>query len=254
MALGRRKVRLDDRDAWVFNRMAASYGARPAYPVALIDALAALAGAPGACVVDVGAGIGHVALPLAARGYPVIAVEPAEAMLALLRDEAAARDLPVRALHGAAEALPVATSCAALGVIADALHFLDAERAGQELRRALAPGGALALVSCELAPTPFMTALTCLMEEAAPRRPRDVGGARVQLAALAGVTLAAPVEIDDEVPVEPPTLERILQSISFIGPAMNPSRAAAFRARVHALPGPPAWARRFRLWAGRRSR
>lgn len=252
MGLGRRKVRLDDRDAWVFNRMAGSYGARPAYPAALIDALAALAGPAGAHVGDVGAGIGHVALPLAARGYAVTAVEPAEAMLAVLRSRAEAARLTVEALHGAAEALPLAPASLALAVVADALHFLDAERAGLELARVLAPGGALAVIACEPAPTPFMNALTRLMEEAAPRRPRAVAGARAQLAALAGVSLGAPTVFDDEVPVDAPTLARILRSISYIGPAMSPARAAAFEARVQALPGPRAWARRFSLWAGRR--
>jgi hypothetical protein len=33
---------------------------------------------------------------------------------------------------------------------------------------------------------------------------------------------------------------------------MNPTRFAAFRARVHALPDPPVWARTFVLRAGQR--
>ena len=43
--------------------MADVYDARPAYPNGLIDALAELA--RGRRVADLGAGIGHVALPLA---------------------------------------------------------------------------------------------------------------------------------------------------------------------------------------------
>ena len=83
MSLGRRKVGLDDPTRWVFNRMADVYDARPAYPLGLIDALAELA--TGRLVGDLGAGIGHVALPLAQRGFDVIAIEPAQTMLDRLR-------------------------------------------------------------------------------------------------------------------------------------------------------------------------
>ena len=58
----------------------------------------------------------------------------------------------------------------------------------------------------------------------------------------------------DETPVGPEALEAILRSISFIGPAMNPERFAAFRARIHALPDKPVWARSFTLHAGFRRR
>src|SRR5581483_597858 len=55
---------------------------------ALIDALAALAGASGVAI-DVGAGGGRVALPLARRCRAVIAVEPSPAMRAVLGEEIA---------------------------------------------------------------------------------------------------------------------------------------------------------------------
>ena len=42
-----------------------------------------------------------------------------------------------------------------------------------------------------------------------------------------------------------------LRSISFIGPAMNPERFAAFHEKIRALPERPVWARRFTLHAGR---
>lgn len=258
MSLGRRKITLDDRAAWVFNRMADVYDARPAYPRALIDALVALAReratptlAPR--VGDVGAGIGHLALPLAAHGLAVVAVEPAEAMLAQLMARADAQQVSVLALHGAAEALPVADQSLDLAVVADALHFLDAARAGAELGRVLAPTGRLALITIELSPTPFMTALVRLMEAAAPRRPRDVRQNTAELLARARVTLVDDRSFQDEVPVDHATLERIVRSISFIGPAMNRARFAAFWAEVCALPQAPHWARRVRLRVGRRT-
>ena len=82
--------------------MADVYDARPAYPVELIDALAELAAGHGRRVVDLGSGIGHVALPLAQRGFAVTAVEPAQAMLDRLRAEAHKRRLSVEAVHATA--------------------------------------------------------------------------------------------------------------------------------------------------------
>jgi hypothetical protein len=58
----------------------------------------------------------------------------------------------------------------------------------------------------------------------------------------------------DATEVDEDTLEQILRSISFIGPAMNAERFAAFRERIHALPGPRTWARTFTVHSGRRRR
>ena len=251
MSLGRRKVGIDDQSRWVFNRMADVYPARPPYPPALIDALAELAGAGGR-IGDLGAGIGHVALPLAARGFDVTAVEPAASMLAELRATAAARRLPVRAFHATAEATPVAAASLDLVVVADALHFLDAELTAREIARVLAPGGALAVVTCDFAQTPYMRDVVRVMNDAVPRRPRALNQQLVQVAAITGVAFSDERRFADQTAVDAPTLERILRSISFIGPAMNPARFAAFRTRVQALPGPPVWGRTFLLRAGRR--
>jgi ubiquinone/menaquinone biosynthesis C-methylase UbiE len=252
MSLGRRKVGLDDPKRWVFNRMADVYDARPAYPLGLIDALAELATSHGQRVGDLGAGIGHVALPLAERDFKVIAIEPAQAMLGRLQAEARKRRLSVRAIHATAEALPLENASLDLAVVVDALHFLDAELVAKEIARVLTPKGALAVVTCELGKTPFMQSLVEIIDGAVPRRPRNLTQNLIQVSALTGVPFARERQFHDETPVDSDTLERILRSISFIGPAMNPARFAAFRARVHALPGRPAWARTFTLRAGRR--
>jgi ubiquinone/menaquinone biosynthesis C-methylase UbiE len=254
MSLGRRKVGLDDPSRWVFNRMAEFYDARPAYPRALIDALAELAGPTGSRIGDLGAGVGHLALPLAARGFEVMAIEAAQEMLDRLRAAADAQRTPLRAVHAAVEALPLDPASLDLAVIADALHFMDAELTARQIARVLAPSGALALVTCGFAPTPFMQGVVRLMEEAAPRRPRELTRPIVHLSALTGIALTDERRFADETPIDHPTLERILRSISFIGPAMNPTRFAAFRARVHALPEAPVWARTFVLRSGRRAR
>ena len=254
VSLGRRKVSLDQPARWVFNRMAEFYAARPPYPAALVDALVELAGPAGSRVGDLGAGIGSLALPLAARGFDVVAIEAAQAMLERLRAAATERGIALRALHAAAEELPLEPACLDLVVVSDALHFLDTELTARQIARVLAPAGALALVTCHFGDTPYMRDVVRLIEEAVPRRPRALTQSIVHLSALSGVPLTNERRFHDETPIDHATLERILRSISFIGPAMNPARFAAFRARVHALPVAPVWARTFVLRSGHRAR
>jgi SAM-dependent methyltransferase len=252
MSLGRRKVGIDDPSRWVFNRMADVYDARPPYPRALVDALAELAGRPGAAVGDLGAGTGHLALPLAARGLAVTAVDPAQAMLDRLSGTARARGLPLCALHATAEALPLPKASFELVIVCEALHFLDAELAAAEIGRVLARGGALAVVTSEFSPTPFMDAVWRAIADAVPRRPRDLAAALDHLSAGAGVRLDGERKFHDQTPIDGDRLERIVRSFSFVGPAMNPTRFAAFRERLLAIPGPAIWARTFTLRHGRR--
>jgi ubiquinone/menaquinone biosynthesis C-methylase UbiE len=202
----------------------------------------------------VGAGIGHLALPLGERRLAVTAVEPAEAMLAVLRAASEARDLPVRAVHAAAEALPIEAESMELVVVADALHFLDAELTGRELRRVLTQRGVVAVITCEPADTPFMRALGSILEAAAPRRPRRVSAHLTQLFKVAGVTPSFERRYLDVTPLDHGRLERILRSVSFIGPAMNAERFARFSERVRAVPGQPEWARQITLHVARRAR
>ncbi|MGC4090550.1 MAG: class I SAM-dependent methyltransferase [Polyangiaceae bacterium] len=251
MGRKRRGISVQQSERWVFNRMATAYAARPAYPLELVDAIAALAVGPR--VADLGAGVGHLALPLAARGLDVVAVEPAREMLAGLQRAALERGLPLRALHAAAEQLPFDAARFDLVVIADALHFLDSELVGRELERVLVPRGRLAVVTCEFADTPFMNSVAELVDSAAQRRPRPLQQALRQLGALARVEFRHETRFHDETLVDPETLEQILKSVSFIGPAMNSQRFSAFRQRLHAVSEPPVWARRLTLHVGRRS-
>ncbi len=251
MGRNRRNVRIDDDADWIFNRMADVYDARPPYPAALVDTIAESASHSGSRLIDIGAGIGHLALPLAQRGLDVVAVEPARAMLARLQSEAARQGLKLRALHAAAEALPLEEPLFDCALIADALHFLDAELAAAQLRRVLTPHATLILVTCSFTPTQFMCEVQRLVGQSADRRQRDVTQAIRHLASLAEVQLTQEATFCDETPVNAATLERILGSVSFVGPAMQGPRFANLRDRVRAIPYPAVWARTFRLRSGR---
>jgi ubiquinone/menaquinone biosynthesis C-methylase UbiE len=92
---GRRGARVEDAGRWVFNRLAAAYQSRPGYPEALVERLSGMP-APGGRAVDLGAGTGDLALPLAARGIRVAAVEPAREMLDVLERRARENGIALR--------------------------------------------------------------------------------------------------------------------------------------------------------------
>lgn len=111
---------------------------RPDYAQAAVHW--ALESAPGARVLDLGAGSGKLTATLVALGAEVIAVEPDPAMLAQLR-----RALPtVCALPGSAEAVPLPDASVDAVLAGHALHWFDMDIAGPEIARVLVPGGILA--------------------------------------------------------------------------------------------------------------
>ncbi len=164
----------------------------------------------------------------------------------------AAEHSAITCVHATAEALPLSDASVDLAVIADALHFFDAHLVGCELARVLRARGALAIVQVELGASPFMLALSELMQASAPRRPRRVDGTMTQLATLAGLELRMLEIYEHRQHVPLAQVERILRSISFIGPAMNPERFEAFCAGLRAIEHESVWHTTLRLWAGRR--
>lgn len=234
----RRDISPADDRRWVFNRLAGHYPARPAYPAALVARLLALAGGPGARIADLGAGIGHLALPLAAAGARVAAVEPARAMLAVLAHAADRAGLAdrVEPVHAAGEETALEAGAFHLVVLADALQWIDPGRGGREAARLLAPGGALAVVTPRLAETPFLAALKARIARAnfkARPSPPPLE-AFLGAAGLAGAP-GGRERFDDAPPLTPDALEAVLRSLSYVGPALGPAALEALLADARAL-------------------
>ena len=97
-------------------------------------------------VLDLGAGTGKLTRQLAARAASVVAVEPDDAMRAVL-----ARVVPAAtALAGSAEAIPLADGAVDVVAVGQAFHWFDLEPALAEMHRVLRPGGGIALLWNEL--------------------------------------------------------------------------------------------------------
>jgi SAM-dependent methyltransferase len=122
-----------DRAADIYER------GRPPYPDEALDWLLP-PGSPR--VVDLGAGTGKLTRQVAARGLPVTAVDPSPQMLGQLSHAVPG----VPALIGTAEDLPLDDDSADAVLVAQAWHWVDADRGVPEIARVLAPGGVLGLI------------------------------------------------------------------------------------------------------------
>jgi SAM-dependent methyltransferase len=127
-----------------FGREADAYErVRPSYPA---DAVGWLTGnldvGPGRTVVDVAAGTGKLTRLLVPFGATVLAAEPVEGMRRGFVTAAAG----VPMLAAVAESLPIAAGSVDAITVAQAFHWFDADRAFEEFRRVLVPGGRVGLI------------------------------------------------------------------------------------------------------------
>jgi SAM-dependent methyltransferase len=248
--VARGDVSIHERDRWIFNRLAEDYRARPGYPAALVSRLADLAGPASRRCVELGAGTGLLALPLAHAGLTVDAVEPARAMLDLLAADAVG--LQVTPLHAAAEATGLEAGAFDLVLLADALQWVDLERTAREAARLLAPGGVRAVVDPRPAATPFMAALGDRIAAVNFKaRPRPLPSELFFSLAL-GVPPSFE-RFEDVVVFDEARLDAVLRSISYIGPAIGPAALDALLADAKAIArdhGGAVWSREIGLWWG----
>jgi SAM-dependent methyltransferase len=143
---------VDDRDRRrlraTFDEVAELYDrARPGYPARLLDDLAALADlGPGSRVLEIGPGTGKLTVPLAERGYQVVAVElGAELAAVARRNLAGLPDVQVVVAGFEDWALPEEPFDAV--VAASAWHWLDPAVRATKAAAALRPAGTLAVIA-----------------------------------------------------------------------------------------------------------
>ena len=150
---------------------------RPAYPdeavAALVDAARGARGADASGqggplrAADIGAGTGKMSESLARAGLLVDAVEPSEAM------RAQASSIEGVTWHdGVAEQMGLPNDVYDIVVFAQSWHWVDSERAGLEVERILAPGGALGIVWNQMdVSMPWVHRLTRIMRSGDVHRP-----------------------------------------------------------------------------------
>jgi ubiquinone/menaquinone biosynthesis C-methylase UbiE len=95
-----------------------------------------------ATVLDLGAGTGKLTRQLVALGADVVAVEPGDAMRAVLEDAVP----QARALAGSAEQIPLPDASVDLVTAGQAFHWFRVDEALAEMHRVLRPGGGFALL------------------------------------------------------------------------------------------------------------
>jgi SAM-dependent methyltransferase len=218
----------------VFERLADDYRARPPYPDALVARLSDLAG-PGRPVVDLGAGTGLLAPPLARAGHPVLAVEPARAMLAVCAEASAG--LRVKPVLASAESTGLGDVAAGLVFLADAVHWIRPDAAGAEARRLLAPDGVAAVVAPEPLDTPFMRGLRALLVASNPKAESVSTASRRRqfLVLAAGPGRPEEERLEQRVVLGREALRRVVRSLSYGGPALGPARLERLLDEVEAL-------------------
>jgi SAM-dependent methyltransferase len=126
-----------------FGRTAREYElGRPGWPEELLDRVIAELGlGPEAEVLDLGAGTGKLTRELVPRFARILAVEPDDAMRAVLQEVVPGAE----ALAGRGEAIPLPDGRVDAVFSAEAFHWFAGEESIAEIARVLRPGGALVI-------------------------------------------------------------------------------------------------------------
>jgi len=139
---------------------------RPNYPPAVIDEVLAIAGlCAGATVADVGSGTGILSSQLLGAGLHVYGVEPNAAMRAAAEVHLEGQS-GFTSVAGSAEVTDLPATCVDAVTCAQAFHWFDMDRARDEFRRILRPGGMVAILWNERRKggTPFLEAYEGLLQ------------------------------------------------------------------------------------------
>lgn len=127
--------------SWDYSNLAEAYLKRPDYSDTALDAMIAAMNLPAdARVCDVGAGVAHLTLALAARGFELVAVEPNGKMRKLGETRTAGLE-DVRWHEGTGEATGQADAAFDLVSFGSSFNVCDRPAALRESHRILSPGG-----------------------------------------------------------------------------------------------------------------
>jgi ubiquinone/menaquinone biosynthesis C-methylase UbiE len=207
--------------------------ARPSYPPAAIDWLVHAAElAPGASVIDVGAGTGKLGEALLGHAVSITAVEPVDEMRAVLE-----RRLPqIRAVAGTAAALPLPDGSADAVVVGQAYHWFAGDPALAEFQRVLRDDGTLVLVwNARVLTRPVWRQLGAIVDPLRGSAPSHDDQA--WRASLSASPRFAPLEqrtFENAQLVSRAAMVERVESTSFIG-AMEPADRASVLAAVRQL-------------------
>ena len=134
------------RNRDTYNAIAEAYDrARPGYPVALFDDIAAYAQLrDDARILEIGCGSGQATLPMARRGYAIDAIELGDQLARICRAKLAAFP-KARVVLADFETVSLPPSAYDLLMSATAFHWIDPAIRFQKAHDLLNPGGSLAL-------------------------------------------------------------------------------------------------------------
>ncbi len=126
--------------------------ARPGYPSVVFEELAALGELPaGSRILEIGAGTGLATVPLAQRGYRIVALELGEALANIVRRRASVLG-DVEVIVAAFEDWPLPDQPFDAVVAATAFHWIDPAVRLPKMAAALRPGGTLAIIETRRIP------------------------------------------------------------------------------------------------------
>ena len=207
---------------------------RPEYAPAVVGTLAAELGiAPGAPVLDLAAGTGKLTRPLVTAGFDVVAVEPQAEM----RTRLAASIGAERVRDGVAEAIPLANASVDAVTVADGFHWFQQARALAEIRRVLAPGGGLAVLSTapDWSGASWAHELGTMIQRLRPEHPYFDGPPWQEgVRAAGGWTSVREVRVTTSQPTDPDQIVAYVASMSFVA-ALPDDERADWLARVAEL-------------------
>jgi SAM-dependent methyltransferase len=198
---------------------------RPEYAPAVVGAVAGeLRIPPGARVLDLAAGTGKLTRALLGAGLDVVAVEPQLP----LREALSASIGAEHVLEGLAEAIPLAEESVVAVTVADAFHWFEQARALEEIRRVLAPGGGLAVLSTvpDWGGATWAHEVGTLMAELRPQHPHFDGPPwQDAVRAAGGFTEPREIRVTTSQPANPERMVDYLASMSWVAALPEPRRA-----------------------------